>query len=187
MEITPRIKCSISFVWGFCEASFFFLVPDIWLSRIAMTDFRQALKNTLFATIGALLGGLVVYMYGHAAFEETGRFLGMIPAISPDMIEDAGTDIAENGLMAALVGGIAQGMPYKIYAVWAGHLAISLPLFLLASAVARLIRFFVVAGLFYAAARVLSAHLSAQSLLRLHAAVWILFYAGYFWSFGFIK
>lgn len=186
MEITPRRKYSVSFIWGFCEASFFFLVPDIWLSRIALTDFRQALKNTAVATIGAVLGGLVIYICGRTAFAETSGFLDMVPAISPTMIESTGTGITDDGLMTALLGGMAQGTPYKIYAAWAGHLALSPPLFLLASAVARFIRFLAVVSLFYASARVLSAWISAKNLLRLHAAVWLLFYAGYFWTFGII-
>jgi len=184
MEISRRASYALSFVWGLCEASFFFLVPDIWLSRLAMKDFRAALRNTAFATAGAVLGGLVMYLCGRYAFSGTTGFLDMIPAISPAMIDDAGAALTENGLLPALLEGMAGGMPYKIYAAWGGHMALSVPLFLLASAAARFLRFFIVTGLFYAAARGLSAHLSARNLLRLHALTWAVFYAGYFLKFG---
>lgn len=185
MEVGRRASYALSFIWGLCEASFFFLVPDIWLSRLAMKDFAAALRNIAFATAGALLGGLVMYLCGRYAFAGTTGFLDMIPAISPAMIDDAGAAMTENGLLPALLNGMAGGIPYKIYAAWAGHMALSVPLFLFASALARLLRFFIVTGVFYISARALSARLSDRSLRRLHALVWSTFYLAYFLKFGF--
>lgn len=175
---------TISFVWGVAEATFFFLVPDIWLSRIALTDKKEALINIGFATLGALLGGSILYFLALEYFENIQNFLGFIPGISSAMIEQTGNQVQEQGLGEALLTGIASGIPYKIYAAWSGHLGLSLGVFLLASAFIRALRFTLVTGMAYVASLPLKRRLNTAWLHSLHAICWITFYIFYFYRFG---
>ncbi len=39
--------------WGFAEATLFFLAPDVYLTRIALRDWRGALLASLAAAAGS--------------------------------------------------------------------------------------------------------------------------------------
>lgn len=78
----------ISFIWGFFEATFFFLVPDIWLSRIVIKSPKEAYINVAITTAGALAGGIIMYYMGTTMFEALFPFLDNVPAISKTMIND---------------------------------------------------------------------------------------------------
>ena len=44
----------IAFVWGMAEATFFFVVPDVYLGFIALLHPRRALMATMMAVGGAI-------------------------------------------------------------------------------------------------------------------------------------
>src|SRR3546814_4475619 len=52
-----RAAHAISLLWGFAEATVFFVVPDVWISRRALSSWRAALRSCGFALAGALVGG----------------------------------------------------------------------------------------------------------------------------------
>ena len=58
--------------------------------------------------------------------------LDYVPAISEFIISDVRPQIENNGVWLSLLEGIATGVPYKIYAAWAGHMNISLTSFIAA-------------------------------------------------------
>ena len=52
-------------VWGFAEATFFFFIPDILLTYIAFRHgVRKASVATLYAVLGAVFGGMLMYFWG---------------------------------------------------------------------------------------------------------------------------
>ena len=54
-----------AFAWGFAEATLFFVVPDVWLTLIAVRrGLRPALVACGWALAGALAGGLAMYAWG---------------------------------------------------------------------------------------------------------------------------
>lgn len=179
--LRPR---GVAGAWGFAEATFFFFVPDILLSRIAIRGLVPALWACLAATLGAVLGGIVMYLAGQGAFAATCRFLDFIPAISPKMIAAAGADVTARGFLPALASGTLAGVPYKIYAAWAGHVNVPVLWFVAASAMARAARFVTVVFLTWGAAHILSRKLARWHLYILHAALWVIFYVWYFVVFG---
>lgn len=184
MGLTTAKNRIIGFIWGFTEAVFFFLVPDIWLSRLALKDLRAAFDCLIFTTLGALLGGYGMYVVGQAYFTVATKFLDAIPAISPAMVENGGNAVINDGLLPALFAGMAAGMPYKIYAVWSGHLAIAPLAFVAATVSARMARFAIVTLVYYMGARIFARHVSDKTILRVHLISWVAFYAFYFWTFG---
>lgn len=182
MAIKTRM---ISFVWGFSEATFFFFVPDIWLSRIVLEDKKEAYINIAFTTLGALVGGIALYFLALSHFDDIRGFLDIIPGVSNTMVEQTGGQVQTLGIWEALMTGIASGVPYKIYATWSGYLGISFGAFLLVSAVIRTLRFTIVTGVAHIAALLLKNRLDISQLYWTHTICWLIFYVFYFYRFGF--
>src|SRR5699024_4595805 len=49
--------------WGLAEGTFFFIVPDVWLSWVALQKPRTARKAALSALAGAMAGGAFVHAW----------------------------------------------------------------------------------------------------------------------------
>ncbi len=159
-------------VWGFAEATLFFLVPDILLSLVA-------LRACLAAVGGALAGGLLMFWWGHTNAPAALVALDFLPAISPGMLAAVAQSLEQQGYLAMLWGPMS-GTPYKIYAVQAGALGLSLPVFLLMTVSARLMRFLAVTLLVAFVARRLLAAWSPAAKFLLTLCLWCGFYILYF-------
>ena len=170
---------AVAALWGFAEATVFFLVPDVLLTWIALHDRRAALRSCLAALLGALLGGALMFAWGAREPAAARAFLDRVPAISPGMLARVEAEIADRGALALFTGPL-RGTPYKIYAVAAGGRGEELWSFLAISVPARLLRFLLLTLL---AAWVAARPLRGWSLRRkraLHAALWGAFYSAYF-------
>ena len=175
----------VAFVWGLAEATFFFIVPDVFLTLMAVRSLRPALKGTLFALSGALIGGAFMYTLGREAPEEARSLLNHVPGISTQLIARVEAEVRDAGLVAILVGP-TRGIPYKLYAAEWGARRGDFLAFMLISIPARYVRFFLLAVGARVAARLLKpwTKLRASVEVTLHAAVWIAFYSFYFARFG---
>jgi membrane protein YqaA with SNARE-associated domain len=165
-------------LWGFAEATFFFFVPDVLLSAIALTRRHFAQACCLAAVAGALPGGALMHAWGREDPQAARRFLDRVPAISAARVAQVGGEIEQRGLVALAIGP-TRGTPYKIYAVQGGAAAVPLGRFLAASIPARWVRFALVAAL----AGYLAARLERSSVRRRYAlwlGAWAAFYAVYF-------
>ena len=169
----------LAFAWGLAEATVFFIVPDVLLTRLALKDFRSARIASLWAVAGALLGGTVLYF---AARNGLAPFLpdafDRIPGISPGLIDRTGSELHDQGL-AALASGALAGQPYKLYAVHAGLQNVPFLPFIAASAAARLARFLLTATIVWTIGLGLRRY-SEAFRLRLHLGGWLAFYVLYF-------
>jgi len=166
--------------WGFAEACFFFIVPDVLLSWYAIHNRRKAFFACLYALAGALLGGALIWWWGHHDIGAARAFLARVPAINTALIDNVGEQLQNSGFTALFVGPI-KGIPYKIYAVEAAHLGLGFVGFLLVSIPARLMRFFAVAALFAGVGQLLQLKFSLRTVRLAHLSVWLLFYTWYFW------
>jgi hypothetical protein len=59
-----RLSDGLAFAWGLAEATVFFVVPDVWISRLALSSWRAALRGCALALVGALVGGVLLYLAG---------------------------------------------------------------------------------------------------------------------------
>jgi len=174
-----------AFGWGLVEATVFFIVPDVLLTAIGCRSIRASLKATGLAILGALLGGLIMYLSAGVSPETSQTVLTHVPAIHPRLIEDVRSQLSERGLMAVLFGP-TEGVPYKIYAVEWGVRHGNLPLFLLISIPARGIRFLFSILLAGGISRMIAPWTKrcAQTEMTILALFWVVFYAFYFAHFG---
>jgi membrane protein YqaA with SNARE-associated domain len=174
-----RASSLVLFAWGFAEAVFFFVVADVAITLLtARSGFRTGLIASLWATVGALLGGIVVYLWAGADAGTVHRMLDLVPAISMGQIAAAKQHMADDWIMATLVGGFS-GAPYKLYAAAAGEQGLSLLPFLAVSLVARLSRFLCSAAIAEGVAWLLGRAGQGRWTVPLIALFWIGFYAWY--------
>lgn len=167
--------------WGFAEATFFFIVPDVLTSRFVLQNPGRGVLACLWALAGALIGGSILFLAALNPQSATWliQAFDWIPGISPALIEKARLGLHESGLPALFKGALA-GVPYKLYAVQAAAAGLRFWPFLLASAAARLARFALVTTLVWALGMGPLRKLSLEARLRLHLVAWFLFYAFYF-------
>ena len=176
----------IAAAWGLAEGTLFFIVPDVFLSWLALERPRRACVASLFATLGALCGGALMFAWGAAQPEAAREVLVALPGIRPELLDSVRSSLAEHGPLA-LFGGPLRGVPYKLYAAeWGGlggnggNFGGGLAGFLLMSVPARALRFLLVVGLASLVRRRLLARCSLKACRALHVALWLAFYAWYF-------
>jgi membrane protein YqaA with SNARE-associated domain len=171
---------AIAAFWGFAEATLFFIVPDVWLTAIAVRLGRMAAFRAATWTIaGALIGGAVMYDWGTVSYPQAAVVLDLLPAISSDMIVKSCESLSAGGLWDLLLGSVT-GVPYKVFAVTAPAVGIAPVPFLLASIPARAIRFVAAILIATAVNRLLPARLSQRQRLSILGGFWVAFYVGYF-------
>ncbi len=169
-----------AFLWGLAEASFFFLVPDILLSFVVQRrGMRPAIDAACFAVAGACLGGVLMWHVGREHPEGVRAFLDGVPAISAEMIAQAGESLRDD-FAATLFAGAFSGVPYKVFAAVAPTAGIGWPELMLLSVPARACRFLVVIMIVAAADRIAANWLAERGRTRLLLAGWTAFYV-MFW------
>ncbi len=175
---------ALACAWGLAEATVFFIVPDVWLTFVALRGLRRAFLAAAWAVVGALAGGAVMLWLGARVPEAAARLMDAVPAISPALVRQVHAQVDAHGLLAVLLGPIG-GIPYKIYAVdWGARHGGWLP-FLLVSVPARGARFFLLPVVVDAIRRwilpLTRGRLAVEAAIV--AACWVAFYAFYFVHF----
>ncbi len=164
---------------GVGEATVFFIVPDLWLSGVALLDLKRALIASLCALAGALLGGAVMYGWGLADHQQAVSVVEAVPAIDREMMTRVLDEMRLSGPVSVLLG-LLSGIPYKVFAVQAGAAGIGLPAFLLISIPARVVRFLAVTVMAHGVARAVLGARSLRFRFAILALAWVVFYAVYF-------
>ena len=169
-------------LWGFAEATLFFVVPDIIVTYIAMRrGMRAAVVGAAVAVVGAVAGGVVMYLWGAHLPTQAITVVEAVPAIGPGMLSQASEHLRVHGSYGLFFGS-ANGIPYKVYAVLAPQESVDLLDFAAVSFPARLYRL-----LFAAVAAGFVFHWlrkrPERMRLGLFAGFWIASYTVYFYHF----
>ncbi|MBI3675696.1 MAG: DedA family protein [Proteobacteria bacterium] len=133
-------------VFAFAEASFFPVPPDLLLIPMALADRKRALLLAAWATFWSVTGGVFGYMLGSLLYESLGKWLIAVYGMGGDVESFSAT--YKHYAYFILAQGFTP-IPYKLVAISAGFAHISLPLFILYSAITRGARFTLVAGALY--------------------------------------
>jgi len=129
---------------SFAESSFFPLPPDVLLAPMVLARRESAWRYATVTTVASVIGGIVGYTLGMLAFD----------AIRP-LIQDteywtyflnAKTWFGEWGVWVVLIAGFSP-IPYKVFTITAGTLSMSFLPFVVASAIGRGARFFLVSSI----------------------------------------
>ncbi len=143
---TPYALPALFFV-SFVESSFFPIPPDVLL--IAMTVAAPALwiRFSLFCSLASVLGGMFGYFIGYQFMDMIGTRIVEFYHLQAKF-EKIGALYDEDQAWAVAAAGFTP-LPYKIFTLAAGAFKINFPTFVLASAISRSVRFFLVAFIIY--------------------------------------
>ena len=134
-------------VIAFVESSVFPIPPDVLMIAMIVAQPSRAFLIAFVATVSSVAGGLAGYWIGYGAFETLGRpvlqFYG-----KESYFAEFQARYNEWGAWAVLIAGVTP-FPYKVITILSGATALSLPVFLVASLIARALRFFIVAYLLW--------------------------------------
>lgn len=170
---------AIALIWGFAEATLFFIVPDVWLTLAGRDKLHRGLIACLYSLTGALAGGTLMYLWGSQDHQTALRIVESVPAISTEMVGRVREQLSTQGVVALMLGPLS-GTPYKLYAVQAAGAGTSIGLFLLVSVTARLTRFLLVTFVSNYALKGLTRWWPNLNRAGMLIIAWALFYAFYF-------
>lgn len=168
------------FIWGFSEATWFFIIPDVILSLYAIQkkSLKTVIKANLICVAGALMGGLLIYILSLNYYELIRTFILNVPAIHDYMITRVVDGMDESPLLSLITGPLF-GVPYKLFALEAPQY-IDLSMFLLFTVPARLIRFVLISLLAYYLSHVILKELKKTIKIFIWLVLWIIVYSVYF-------
>lgn len=135
------------FVLAAAESIFFPIPPDPLLMALCLGKVKKSLRFAAVATVASVVGGVIGYVLGAGAWSLVGDwFFANVPGVSEHAFERVGALYDRWDFWAVFLAGLTP-IPYKVFTLSAGVFGISFPIFLVASAMSRGLRFFVVAGL----------------------------------------
>ena len=133
------------FLLAVAESSFFPIPPDVLLIALAISKPLKSFKYALICTFGSLIGGVFGYLIGVQFFNLIGEpilnFYGIM-----DKYHSIQALYMKYDALAVGIAGFSP-IPYKVFTIAAGACKINFGVFMLASAVSRAGRFFLVGGL----------------------------------------
>lgn len=132
-------------ILSFAESSFFPIPPDVMLAPMSLANPSKAWRLALITTIASVLGGLLGYFIGSTAFDSIAPHLQSSERYWA-AFQRAELWFKEWGVWAIFLAGFSP-IPYKVFTIAAGALAMPLLPFTIASFLGRGARFFMVAGL----------------------------------------
>ena len=135
------------FIVAFVESSVFPIPPDVLMIPMIIARPSRAFVIAGVALVGSVLGGMLGYYIGSGLFETVGKpvleFYG-----KDKYFDEFAVRYQEYGAWAVLIAGLTP-FPYKVITILSGATSLNLGVFIVASIVARGLRFFIVAALLW--------------------------------------
>lgn len=142
------------FVIALCEASWFPLPPDILLIALCLGATKKSFRFAGITLLGSIIGAVIGYGIGH--------FLWTTPAGDPTAIatfffnhvfsvegfNNVGALFDKYNFWIVFTAGFTP-LPYKLFTIAGGLFGINFPMFVIASAVSRGLRFFLIGWLIW--------------------------------------
>ena len=147
---------------AFAESSFFPIPPDVLLIALAIAVPLRSFRYAAIATAGSVLGGIAGYGIGWGFWAALGApsdafslehgitggafLFRYIPGFTPEVFEKVRAAYEAHAGLTVFTAAFTP-IPYKVITIAAGVCKINFAMFLVGSAVGRLMRFFIVATL----------------------------------------
>lgn len=143
---SPRAELYL-FLLAFAESSFFPIPPDVLLIALALAAPTKAFRYAIICSVGSIMGGAFGYAIGVFLFDSVGQPIINFYHFS-EQFENLRKMYAEYGFWIVFTAGFTP-IPYKVFTIASGVFDIDFVQFMLASAVGRAGRFFLVATLIW--------------------------------------
>lgn len=145
-----RFAIPALFVLSFAESSFFPIPPDVLLIALCIGEVHKSYRFAFWCSLASVLGGMAGYAIGMFLWDVDWLrefFYTWIPGVNEKNVAKVSTLYEEWNFWIVFVAAFTP-IPYKVITILAGVCAINFPMFVLASAIGRSARFFLVAWLF---------------------------------------
>jgi membrane protein YqaA with SNARE-associated domain len=130
---------------SFAESVIFPVPPDTMLMPMVLAKPERAYRYAFWCSIGSLLGGIAGYALGMLAWTAIqGFFYDYVPGFTAEKFATFTGLYEQWNFWIVFTAGFTP-IPYKVITISAGVAGIGFPTFLIASAVSRSARFFLVA------------------------------------------
>ncbi|NVK55187.1 MAG: DedA family protein [Alteromonadaceae bacterium] len=130
---------------SFAESMIFPVPPDVMLAPMSLSQPDKAWRFALITTIASIVGGIAGYLLGVFAFDSW-----LLPVIESagysHKLETTMSWFESYGVWVVFLAGFSP-IPYKLFTISAGFLQMAFLPFLIASAIGRGARFYLVAAL----------------------------------------
>lgn len=137
------------FLLSFAESSFFPIPPDVLQIALTLERPRRAFFYAGLSTVASVLGGIFGYVLGWALWEALQQFFfDWVPGFTPQVYEKV-HDLYDQYNFWVIFAAAFTPIPYKVFTITGGVFGIFFPMFVLASAIGRAGRFFLVAALLW--------------------------------------
>jgi len=135
------------FFLAFTESSFFPIPPDVLQIALSVSKPKKSFFYALISSVGSVLGGILGYFIGLFLFDSIGSTI--IDTLGYGaQFDKVGVLYSSFAFIAILVSAFTP-IPYKVFTIAAGFWQVGLMPLILASAIGRSARFFIVATLIY--------------------------------------
>lgn len=156
-------------IMSFAESSFFPIPPDVLLIALVLGATKKWWRYALWCSVASVAGGMAGYLIGVIAWETVGQWIvenivhmqlvvnpamgGALDIPLPEYLHWLGGDYLFevydrwNAWIVFIFG--LTPLPYKLVTITAGVARVNFPVFVLASAASRSLRFFVVSALLW--------------------------------------
>ena len=135
------------FIIAFCESSFFPIPPDVLLIALAVGAPKKSYKFAMVCALGSILGACVGYFIGWQFMDVVGNKIISFYHLT-DKVDYIAALYQEWDAWAVGIAGFTP-IPFKLFTIAAGAFSINFPIFIIASAASRTLRFVLVASLIY--------------------------------------
>jgi len=144
---TTSYALPVLFTIAFVESSFFPIPPDILLIAMVVASPVGWFRFAFVCSIGSVLGGMFGYLIGYQFMDLLGHRIVAFYHFQ-EKWDKIGLLYDQYNAWAVAAAGFTP-LPYKVFTLSAGAFKINFPIFVLASAISRSARFFLVAALMY--------------------------------------
>ncbi len=127
---------------AFAEASFFPVPPDVMVIPMALAQRRRAFVIGAWCSLWSVIGGLFGYAIGAFLYNSIGHFF-----VSPHELGMFRVKYAQHAYLLLFQG--FTPIPFKLITIASGFVGLSLPTFILYSAITRSARFMLEAAALY--------------------------------------
>ena len=139
------------FAISFAESSFFPIPPDVLQIALSVSKPRRSFYYAAVSAVASVLGGIAGWLIGYGLWKVVGPFFcEYVPGVNAKNVEYVGGLYRENAFWSIFAAAFTP-IPFKVFTLAAGvfHQYVSLQTLIIASALGRSSRFFLVASAIY--------------------------------------
>ena len=179
------------FLMALCEASWFPLPPDILLIALCLGATKRSFRFASITLVGSIIGAIAAYAIGYFLWTTTtGEPTALANFFYNNIFDRASFDNVggmydKYNFWIVFTAGFTP-LPFKLFTIAGGMFGINLPMFIIASAVSRGLRFFLIGWLIWKYGQPIKAFIDKyfNLLATLFTFVLIGFTALALWLFG---